>query len=243
MAGKPVRVLSIDGGGVRGVIPAVFLGRIQALVREKHRQSLTECFDFVAGTSTGAVIAAGVAIGVSVDRLLRLYRERAREIFPYQRRWSPQRLGLILQYGLSAPKYDADPLKAVLKSVLGRRTVGSVDNLRLLIPFYDTLQRETQFIKNYPDPHNPSPRFEPVPLWEAALCSASAPTFFPAHRLKIGDSNMLRLQFDLSKRWGGAAPNDDLDDASPENLAALQTAATAYIGDPATDARLREFLT
>jgi len=71
------RILTIDGGGVRGIIPAVLLAALESATGKLARES----FDFVAGTSTGAVIAGAVAAGIPADRLVSLYRRRGPELF------------------------------------------------------------------------------------------------------------------------------------------------------------------
>jgi len=71
------RILSIDGGGVRGVIPAVALAALESTLNGRVRDH----FDFVAGTSTGALIAAAVAAGVPADRIVEMYLRRAPELF------------------------------------------------------------------------------------------------------------------------------------------------------------------
>ena len=71
------RILAIDGGGVRGIIPAVVLARLEQATGKPAR----ETFDFLAGTSTGAVIAGALAAGIPADRLVSLYRRRGPELF------------------------------------------------------------------------------------------------------------------------------------------------------------------
>lgn len=71
------RILSIDGGGIRGVIPATVLASLEAQTGRLTRES----FDFVAGTSTGAVLAAGIAAGIPARTLVALYAERSPELF------------------------------------------------------------------------------------------------------------------------------------------------------------------
>src|SRR5581483_7579184 len=71
------RILSIDGGGVRGALTACFLVKLEQQVGKPCR----EIFDFVAGTSTGALIAAAIAAGVPATRILEIYTQRAGEIF------------------------------------------------------------------------------------------------------------------------------------------------------------------
>src|ERR1041384_3003048 len=67
----PKRILSLDGGGVRGVISLAYLERIQAILRERHGPGLRLCdyFDLIGGTSTGSIIATGLALGMPVDEL------------------------------------------------------------------------------------------------------------------------------------------------------------------------------
>jgi predicted acylesterase/phospholipase RssA len=71
------RILSIDGGGVRGIIPAVLLAELERQTGRPAR----ETFDFVAGTSTGAALTAGIAAGIPGDRLVHLYEVRSPEVF------------------------------------------------------------------------------------------------------------------------------------------------------------------
>lgn len=70
-------LLSIDGGGIRGIIPAVALAKLESTTGRLTR----DIFSFVAGTSTGAIIAAAIAAGIPAPRILNLYLNRAREVF------------------------------------------------------------------------------------------------------------------------------------------------------------------
>jgi predicted acylesterase/phospholipase RssA len=69
-------LLSIDGGGIRGIIPAVALAKLETTTGRPTR----ETFSFVAGTSTGAIIAAAIAAGIPATRIVELYVDRAREV-------------------------------------------------------------------------------------------------------------------------------------------------------------------
>ncbi|NJD29464.1 MAG: hypothetical protein FIA92_14360, partial [Chloroflexi bacterium] len=71
------RILAIDGGGMRGLIPAVALAGLERMTGRPAR----EAFDFLAGTSTGAVIAGGLAAGIPAQRIVELYRRRGPELF------------------------------------------------------------------------------------------------------------------------------------------------------------------
>src|SRR5215469_12941063 len=75
-------ILSIDGGGIRGVLPTSALMKLEEVVVESPDTSLYKIFDFLAGTSTGAIIVSGLAQGITAAQILDLYQTRARNIFP-----------------------------------------------------------------------------------------------------------------------------------------------------------------
>src|SRR4051812_1061816 len=79
-SGRPFRILSIDGGGIRGVLPASVLAEIES--RLLNGASAGAYFDLICGTSTGGIIALGLATGISAARLAHLYREHGEAIFP-----------------------------------------------------------------------------------------------------------------------------------------------------------------
>ncbi|MGK7927480.1 MAG: patatin-like phospholipase family protein [Spirulina sp.] len=184
------RILSLDGGGMRGILSAKLLALIEREIHILTGQTLQEYFHFVAGTSTGSILASGIAIGKTGEQLVQLYHERGREIFPYwggQGYLAPQRLSLLVQHGLSAPKFSHRGLKKVLQDELGETTLAEIHNNntspRLLIPTYDTADRKPIFFKTW----KTQKWYAGVPIWEACVCSASAPTFFPAYPLEYGE--------------------------------------------------------
>ncbi len=73
-----IRILSIDGGGIRGIIPAYFLSKIEEKLEGKK---IYEYFDIVAGTSTGGIIALAVACGIEIQQVLNLYEDKGKIIF------------------------------------------------------------------------------------------------------------------------------------------------------------------
>lgn len=105
------RILALDGGGVRGLIT---LGVLESIERELADRAgrpdfvLSDYFDLIAGTSTGSIIAVGLAMGMKVDELVRLYLKYSPSIFPKTRR-----------KGLLVNKYDAAPLEKLLAEVVG----------------------------------------------------------------------------------------------------------------------------
>jgi uncharacterized protein len=164
------RILSIDGGGIRGIIPAVLLA---ALERQTGRLT-RETFDFVAGTSTGAVLAAGIAAGIPAAELARLYERRSAEVF--------RRVPLVstLRRVLTGSMYDTATLHRVIREELGeaardwRLNDAPID---LLI----TAKRLSDGMPWYFVRDNPanSCRAGDYELADAATASAAAPTYLP----------------------------------------------------------------
>lgn len=175
----PFRILSLDGGGIRGIVAA----RILAAIERQINKPLNQYFNLIAGTSTGSILAAAVATGRSSEEIVELYKHRSSIIFPYKSRFTLRRIPLLLRYGLSAPKFSDEGLIKVFKDVFGSTALFDLDapNLpKLLIISYDTIQREAIFFKSW----RRDKGYGNVPLWEVCVCSASAPTYFPAHKLE-----------------------------------------------------------
>ena len=193
---RPFRILSLDGGGIRGVISARILQEVEKQLQEHHGQSIAENFDMVAGTSTGSLIAAATTIGYTPADMIDIYQNHGMEIFPYQSLLSPKRWKLLLRYGLSAPKFFHDGLIKVVCGLdkfknsagefvklkeAGRKSADQEKpDLILLILAYDAMYRNTTFFSNY---HLGKKWFDDQPLWKVCVSSASAPTFFPACEL------------------------------------------------------------
>jgi uncharacterized protein len=171
------RILSLDGGGIRGIFPAAFLAKLQ----EQLEHPIGHYFDLIAGTSTGGIIAIALGLGLTAAEILHLYEERGPAIFDQQHgsleNWFRQQIrGLRHWFGT---KYEAGELRAALISVLGTRSIGE-SRTRLLIPsWHPTLER----VYIYKTAHHP--RFEndyKQLAIDAALATAAAPTFLPPHR-------------------------------------------------------------
>ncbi|MBD2441459.1 patatin-like phospholipase family protein [Nostoc sp. FACHB-110] len=170
----PFRILSLDGGGIRGLIAA----KILSVVEQQINQPLHEYFNLIAGTSTGSILAAAIATGRNSQDIIDLYTNKGAIIFPYRSRFSLQRIPLLLKYGLSAPKFSDDGLIKVLRESLGETKFLDVPT-QLLITAYDTIEREPIIFKSWREDKG----YGNIPLWEVCVCSASAPTYFPAHKL------------------------------------------------------------
>lgn len=172
----PFRILSLDGGGVRGIIAAKMLTDIE----KRIDKPLHEYFDLIVGTSTGSIVAAAIATGRNSDNIVEFFQNKSSSIFPYQSIFSPQRIPLLLKYGISAPKYSDNNLIQVLRGVFGEtRLFDIATSPRLLVISYDTIERNPIIFKSW----RPDKPYGNVPLWEVCVSSASAPTYFPAHKL------------------------------------------------------------
>lgn len=171
------RILSLDGGGIRGVFPAAFLARLE----EHVDLPIGNYFDLIAGTSTGGVIAIGLGLGIPAKEILRLYEERGPAIFDQQhglvRNWVSQRLRGMWHW--IGSKYQSTELRAALDDVLGDRCLGE-SMTRLLIPaWHPVLER----VYIYKTAHHPRLESDYRQLAvDAAMATAAAPTFLPRHR-------------------------------------------------------------
>jgi uncharacterized protein len=173
----PKKLLAIDGGGIRGVLALEVLQRIEDLLKAKSRRAdfrLTDYFDYIAGTSTGGIIAAGLSIGMSVQEILDFYQEAGAQMFVKARLL--QRL---------RHKFDDEPLANKLKGVFGiDTTLGSekLQSLLLLVMRNATTDSPWPICNNPYAKYNESARPDcnlKFPLWQLVRASTAAPTYFP----------------------------------------------------------------
>ncbi|WP_353711957.1 patatin-like phospholipase family protein [Arthrobacter sp. K5] len=185
--GKPKRILSLDGGGLRGVLSLGILEKIEGLLRERHGAGndfrLCHYFDLIAGTSTGAIIAAALAQGWSVGELTDKYFSLGRRVFER---------GLIRQILLRA-KYDEQSLVAELKDVFGAdTTLGGPKLLTGLLIIIKRLDSGSP----WPVSNNPHGRYfvaahdgrmgnGDYPLWQVVRASTAAPSYFEPETISI----------------------------------------------------------
>lgn len=112
--GGPKRILALDGGGLRGILTLGFLRRIETVLRMRHAKDpgfrLCHYFDLIAGTSTGAIIAAALALGMTVAEVIGHYQKLGREVF--SKGW--------FRRGIVRARYDENKLTAHLKRVFGK---------------------------------------------------------------------------------------------------------------------------
>lgn len=197
------RILSLDGGGMRGVISA----RMLQVIEQYIDQPMGDYFDLIVGTSTGALLAAGLMLDKRPGELLRFYLQEGENIFPYQSYFNPQRLKLILRYGLSAPKFSDEGLIRAVRDIIGTNLkVADASSLgmppaKLMITSYDTVRRQPVLFKSWCR----DAWYADVPLWKACVCSSVAPTYFPAQQLQ---GRHRGKSFTYSMIDGGVGAND-----------------------------------
>jgi patatin-like phospholipase len=171
---RPHRMLSLDGGGIRGLITLGILERIENLVKERTGQKLCDYFDYVAGTSTGAIIAAGLSRGLTTADLIRFYTSSGKQMFDPA--WLLERIKYL---------YTADPLKAQLQDVFGRDTNLEPDNLKCLLL---VITKNVTTDSPWPISSNPDAKYNDparkdcnlrIPLWQLVRASTAAPVYFP----------------------------------------------------------------
>jgi uncharacterized protein len=158
------RILSIDGGGIRGIIPATLLVELE----KRAGVYAGGLFDMVAGTSTGGIIACGLSVGLSAQTLLDLYVKRGGEIFTRSIKQAVKSIG-----GMMGPKYDATSLETILKEVLDDKMLSQTTGPHLLVPVYCQNWPGTLFFKSW----QPAPDFY---LRDIARATSAAETYFPA---------------------------------------------------------------
>jgi uncharacterized protein len=169
------KLLAIDGGGIRGVMALEILLEIERILSRGRKDfRLSDYFDYISGTSTGGIIAAGLARGMSVTEILRFYEEAGAQMF------KKTHLLNRLKY-----KFDDEPLAKQLKEVFGADTrLGSeeLETLLLLVLRNATTDSPWPISNNPHAKYNERARYNcnlDLPLWQLVRASTAAPTYFP----------------------------------------------------------------
>ena len=186
--GKRKRILALDGGGLRGILTLGILQKIEDVLRARHGGKadfrLAHYYDLIAGTSTGAIIAASLAMGMSVEELRAMYMDLGKRVF--ERSW--------LRQGLLRAKYDERKLIVELKRVFGAET--TLGDPRKLITGLLVITKRIDTGSPWPLSNNPAGKYyEPrpnsvvgnkdYPLWKVVRASTAAPAYFDAERITI----------------------------------------------------------
>ena len=165
---KKFFILTIDGGGIRGIFPAYILKRI----KEELKIDFLSKFQIIAGTSTGSIIAGCIAAGIPIEKIYSLYEEKGNKIF--------KKRSLSLN-GLLQSKYSSEILKDELKKLLGNKKLNEIKNI-LIIPCTDISNANVYLNKSFYDTN--FVRDKNTFVWEAIISSCSAPVYFSPYKLK-----------------------------------------------------------
>jgi hypothetical protein len=196
------RLLALDGGGIRGLITIEILAGLEQMLREQLRRGsdfrLADYFHYVAGTSTGAIIATCVSLGMSVDDIRAFYMANGQAMF--------DKAALLRRFRY---KYDDERLAEKLREVFNRYlgedeqragktdvTLGSAALRTLLL----VVMRNATTDSPWPIANNPNAKYNArsrpdcnlnIPLWQLVRASTAAPTYFPPEELKLGNKSFL----------------------------------------------------
>jgi hypothetical protein len=177
------KLLSIDGGGIRGVLALEILRKVESTLRQRTGNPsfvMADYFDFIGGTSTGAIVATGLARGMEVQEILDFYLRCGGDMF--------SKAGLLqrLRY-----RYEDEPLAAKLRQVFGAATkLGSPDIRTLLL----VVLRNATTDSPWPIWNNPYAKYNSrdrsecnlkLPIWQLVRASTAAPVYFPPEVIDI----------------------------------------------------------
>ncbi len=174
------RVLSIDGGGIRGIIPAMVIAHLE----RQTGKPACELFDLIVGTSTGGILALGLSLQdeaarplLAAKRMVALYERHGGEIFE-QSLWRKLRtVG-----GIFEEAYSHKTLEAVLELYFGERTLAEC-GVPAMVTSYDIQHRRTVFIKSWHADH------ADLQCSDAARATSAAPTYFEPANLQWADES------------------------------------------------------
>jgi hypothetical protein len=194
----PKRLLALDGGGIRGLITLEVLAEMESILRRKLGAGpgfvLADWFDYIAGTSTGAIIATALALGLRVSDIRNFYLTQGPSMF------GRARLLHRLRY-----RFESEPLAEALRATFGAtRTLGSAELRSLLMVMLHNVTTDSP----WPLSNNPRARYNDrglldcnldLPLWQIVRASTAAPTFFPPETVQVGPTRFVFMD-------GGVSP-------------------------------------
>ncbi len=170
-------LLSLDGGGVRGIIEAVAL---QELEKTLGVPNLMNTFDIFSGSSTGALVACGLAIGWPAEKILNIYLTKTPKVFPPSvfAKLKHRFTELLAGSGLSVPKYSSSEFETLLKETFGDMEFGELPK-KTIVTSYDIKLRTPVIFKSWQE------KYKKLKVRDVAQASASAPTYLPPTKLLL----------------------------------------------------------
>ncbi|CAG0123919.1 cGAMP-activated phospholipase [Rhodocyclaceae bacterium] len=187
----PKKILALDGGGIRGMMTVEVLAEIESLLRQKLGRGddfvLADYFDFVAGTSTGAIIAACISLGMKVSDIRTFYSSSGNEMF--------DKASLLKRFRY---KFEDEKLAAKMQEVFGKDTTLGSDKLKTVLMM---VMRNASTDSPWPVSNNPLAKYNQrmrddgsprdncnldLPLWQLVRASTAAPVYFPPEVVQVG---------------------------------------------------------
>lgn len=186
------KLLALDGGGIRGVLTLEVLARIETLLQAKLGLDdsfvLADYFDYVAGTSTGAIIASCISIGMRVSAIRDFYLQSGPAMFDKAS----------LRHRYLHHKFEDGKLRSKLQEVFGAQTTLGSERLRTLLLM---VMRNASTDSPWPISNNPAAKYNckpgdsecnlNLPLWQLVRASTAAPVYFPPELITIGPNDFL----------------------------------------------------
>ena len=164
----PFRILSIDGGGIKGIFPSAILAYLEQ--ERLQGRSIGDYFDLIAGTSTGGILALGLGAGLTASELLHMYLDQGHNVFPSRRKGLTGKAKRLV-----SAQYDRRPFDKLLAQRLGDKTLRD-SKYRLLIPSTEGRNGEVYVFKT---PHHPGYILDGDEKMSAvAAATSAAPTYF-----------------------------------------------------------------
>ncbi|MBI3520514.1 MAG: patatin-like phospholipase family protein [Bacteroidetes bacterium] len=206
MENKPFKILSIDGGGIRGVFPAMVLANYEAELKAKgvEKWQVYQNFDLICGTSTGGIMAVALALGIPAKEIYELYLNNADKIFGSKK-------GFLKRIKYSA--HQRDELETLIRNKYKSYHNGEDGEdprlkhckTHVAIPIYDLMEGRPSVLKS--KYHDAFVRDYHIPAYQAALATSAAPTYFDPYSDKYIDLNGLEKPFQ-NKVDGGVFANN-----------------------------------
>jgi len=183
------QILSINGGGVRGLYSIAILAQIEQCLADQQKDenlNIGKYFDMISGTSIGGILAIGLASGINARSLYKTLLDNAANIFPPPMLSGTPILGAIfsilrvIKLILLGSRYNQKALKATLISVLGDKRIRDLDR-RVIVPVINITNGQPSLIKT---PHNEIfKRDGEYKVVDVCLGTSAAPTYFPPHKV------------------------------------------------------------
>lgn len=170
------KILSVDGGGIKGLYPA----RILQLIEERYQLKIADQFDMICGTSTGGLIALALSIGKPASEIVSLYQNKGQEIFPDPKTKIGKAFQLTKQLGFGG-KYKKDALQDSLIDLFGETTLKDASTY-LCIPSFNLTLGMPRVFKN-PHPNGNLFKDANIKMVDAALATSAAPSYLPVHEI------------------------------------------------------------